>query len=90
MKKQIIALALVLVLSMAMLVPAFAAEQRACSHRWVDCGNIYATYEPYSDSQHMVRMKVPQICALCTARQDTVVSSYPENHTGNKNTCPYC
>ena len=86
MKKKIIALVLVLVLSMAMLVPAFAAEQRACSHHWVDLAMQYR-YVYFDDDYHIVYCDLPQICDLCAARR-TIEDYY--SYSAGHNSSLYC
>ena len=83
MKKKIIAFALVLMLTLAMMLPAFAAEPRACSHNWLDSGNIVITgYTNNNDyATHRVHAYVPQICTLC-AVAGTRDASFTEAHTG--------
>ena len=83
MKKKIIAFALVLMLTLAMMLPAFAAEPRACSHNWIDSGNIVITgYTNNHDyATHRVHAYVNQICSLCAATR-TRDASFTEAHTG--------
>ncbi len=67
MKKRIVALLLVLVLSMAMVVPAFAAavEPRACSHNWIFVREIISGYQTINGTSHYVYYNNYGICSLC-------------------------
>ena len=66
MKKRIVALLLVLVLSMAMMVPVFAAavEPRACSHNYTPYSYSGMYYKDYG-SYHAYGRDVMEICTLC-------------------------
>ena len=82
MKKKIIALALVLMLTLAMMMPVFAAEPRACSHNWVDSGSMVETGCSQKDgSEHWVNYYVPQICTRC-AGSGVRYGSYSQAHSG--------
>lgn len=74
MKKRIVALLLVLVLTMAMMVPVFAAEPRAdgCPHVWQE---YYENTYTYANSiYHWVKTEFVRYCPLCAEQHRQVES----------------
>ena len=83
MKKKIVALLLVLVLSMTMMVPVFAATAAppACSHRWIVQDSVVITgYSTISGTDHYVHWAQYKWCPLCNATELYDTGSYIEGH----------
>lgn len=82
MKKKIVALLLVLVLSVAMMVPVFAAavEPRACSHNWIILDRVITGYSTINGTLHYVNWTQDRICSLCANREFYISGKYQESH----------
>lgn len=87
MKKKIIAFALVLMLTLAMMLPAFAAEPRACSHNWIILDRVITHYTMISGTNHTVHWTQNKICSLCANQVLYASGEYPENHWPPCNKC---
>ena len=83
MKKRIVALLLVLVLSMAMVVPVFAAGINPCANGHVGWGHIRRDITGYSTingTHHYVYYKDYGICGGCGISAYYNSGSYTEGH----------
>ena len=83
MKKRIVALLLVLVLSMAMMVPAFAVavEPRACIHSWIVQDSVIPTgYATINGTYHYVYWVRNKWCPLCDGTEVYERGSSIEGH----------
>ncbi len=86
MKKRMIALLLTLAMAVAMLIPVSAAVSQpdntdACSHNWVDAGNLYLSEYRYIDvTWHEVIYRMRQICTKCALIQDNIYKTYKGSH----------
>lgn len=93
MKKRIVALLLVLVLSMAMMVPVFAAmvEPRACSHNYTPYAYSATACVKYDKTYHRYYRIRSDICTLCAMTQtvDETIRIDPHNFATDRK-CSEC
>ncbi len=84
-----IALLLTLAMAVAMLIPVSAAVSQpdntnACSHNWVDAGNIYPVSYKYLDrTWHATTYNMRQICTKCALIQDRAYETRNEPHNSD-------
>lgn len=94
MKKKIVALLLVLVLSMAMMVPAFAAPTacRAGCNSYVPQSYGPTWYESNNNGTHDLKQVITYVCTGCAQiASETVTIRGGENCYGAvSNKCVYC
>ncbi len=96
-KKKLISLALVLALTLALMLPTFAAvtqpvQTHACNHHWIALQYENYRYVSYGAEYHQYQADMPYICDLCAARKTEVEVFKTEKHyypTGG-NSCVYC
>lgn len=89
MKKRIVALLLVLVLSMAMLVPVFAAtvEPRACNHNWIYLDSVITNCVYLNDALHRITYYYNLICDRCAMPSTTNPVTEQTSHNMPCATC---
>ena len=89
MKKKIVALILVLALTMAMMVPVFAAgvEPRACTHNWIYLDLVITDCKYLNDAMHRITYYHNLICDRCTMRSTTSSTTEAVSHNMPCTTC---
>ncbi len=87
MKKKLISLALVLALTLALMLPTFAAvtqpaQTHACNHNWILSDRIIERYQMINGIEHRVYYYYMRTCALCavTERAPGMDGSFLEGH----------
>ena len=87
MKKRVFAFLLVVVLTMALMLPTLAATgtsvQVDCKHNWVLLDRTIERYETISGVEHRVFYYYNHICTLCAKieKVEEMSGNYREPHT---------
>ena len=86
-KKRLFAFLLVVVLTMALMLPTLAATgtsvQADCKHNWVLLDRTIDRYQMVNATYHHVYYYYDHICTLCAKKERAVGMEgyYSENHT---------
>ena len=85
MKKRIVAFLLVVVLTMALMLPTLAATASThgvnCDHVWATETRVLEKYQSVNAYRHRVYYHVDKYCPLCGTTVSTPSDYYEERHT---------
>lgn len=83
-KKRLFAFLLVVVLTMALMLPTLAATASThgvnCNHVWATETRVLERYEMLNGTRHRVHYHVDKYCPLCGITVSTPSAWYDENH----------
>lgn len=88
--KKIVAVILILVLTVAMMMPVFAAsvDPRACAHNWQEFGSRVWSYRSGTRDGHIVDYTYNRVCSKCAAVEYGVAG--PSSWSSHSIPCGYC